>query len=231
VGEYNKCTLAIVPAPSKGRVNVPVSVKEPKHLWLLDKEQNPWRHSKGSVLPDEIIESEKRLRAEQSAGKINLTSSFSCDCKWRSVPETLAFLEVHDIGVAETATHVLDNSFAEQRRGFGPNKRFTHRTLAELCIGTEITYEAFMNRIKGSPDYDLVMPHQVDMMALPRGAGLFVTDEPAEHYYIAMRPVDINDNGVKRSSILIASGNGPQLRTDEMKGLIPLNTTLILAHA
>lgn len=210
---------------------MPVSVKEPKHLWLLGKEEKPWRHSKGSVLLGELTESEERLRESKVAGKIDHKGSFSCDCVNRSIPETLKFLETHDIGMTETATHVLDNSFAAQRRGFGPNKRFTRRTLAELCIGTEITYEAFLNRIKGSADYDLVMPHQViDMMALPRGAGLFVTSEPAEYYYIGMHPIDINDNGVKRSSILIASGNGPQLRTDEMKGPIPLNTTFILAH-
>ena len=214
---------------SKGRVTVPVSIKEPKHLWLHGEEMKPWRHGKGSVLLGELYASEKRLRESQAAGKPDLSKPFSCNCKNRSIPETLAFLDEHDIGVAETATYLLDNSFAEQRRGFG-TKRFAHRTLAQMCIGTELTYEAFLNRIKRSAEYDLVMPHQViDMMGLPRGSALFVTDEPAEHYYIAMRPVDINDNGVKRSSILIANGNGPQLRTDEMKGLIPLNTTFIVA--
>lgn len=220
----------MVPASSKGRSAVHASITEPKHVWLHGQEKKPWRHSEGSVLLGELAESEKRLKATQAAGTPELKKPFSCDCTNRSIPETLTFLEEQDIGVTETATYVLDNSFAAQRRGFGPNKRFAHRTLAELCIGTEITYEAFLNRIERSPDYALVMPHQViDMMALPRGGGLFVTSEPAEHYYIAMHPVEINDNGVKRSSILIASGNGPQLRTDEMKGLIPLNTTFIVA--
>ncbi len=209
---------------------MPTSVLTPCHQWLHGKEKKPWRHSKASVLLGELTESEKRLKASQAAGTPELKKPFSCNCANRSIPETLKFIEEHDIGVAETATYVLDESFAAQRRGFGLNKRFAHRTLKELCIGTEITYEAFLNRIERSPDYALVMPHQViDMMALPRGTGLFVTSEPAEYYYIAMRPVEINDNGVKRSSILIASGNGPQLRTDEMKGLIPLDTTFIVA--
>lgn len=209
---------------------MPTSVLSPHHLWLHGKEKKPWRHSTGSVLLGELTESEKRLRKSQADGTLDLKNSFSCNCVNRSIPETLAFLEEHDIGVAETATYVLDNSFAEQRRGFGPNKRFVHRTLAELCIGTELTYEAVLNRITRSADYDLVMPHQViDMMGMPRGRGLFVTDEPAEHYYIGMRPIDINYNGMKRSSILVASGNGPSLLTAEMSGLVPLNTTFILA--
>ena len=209
---------------------MPASVLTPSHLWLHGNEKKPWRHSQGSVLLGELIESEKRLRASQAAGKPDLSKPFSCNCENRSVPETLRYLEEQDIGMAETATYVLDNSFAEQRRGFGTT-RFAHRTLAELCIGTELTYEAFLNRIKRSADYGLVMPHQViDMMGLPRGpGGLFATFSPAEYYFIAMHTVDINDNGVKRSSILIASGNGPQLLTDEMKGPIPLNTTFIVA--
>ena len=209
---------------------MPVSVLTPSHLWLHGTEKKPWRYSKGSVLLGELTESEKRLHTSQLAGKPDLSKAFSCKCENRSVPETLRFLEEQDIGMTETATHVLDNSFAQQRRGFGA-RRFAHRTAKQLCFRREPTYEDLLVGLENSLEYDPVMPHQViDMMGLPRGpSDLFCTDEAAEHYFIAMRPIDINDNGVKRSSILIASGNGPQLRTDEMKGPIPLNTTFIVA--
>lgn len=200
------------------------SVLEPRHEWLHGTEKKPWRHSSRSVTLGELSVSQSRLANQELS-----TRGFLCECRMRSIPETLAFLERHDIGISELATRVLDNSFAEQRRGFG-NVRFVHRTPRQLCIRRRPTYKEFLQRIEGSPDYKLVMPHQViDMMGLPRGNGPLRTQEPAEYYRVAMRPVAVLDNTVKRSCVLMVSGNGPALHTDEINDLISLDTAFLLA--